>query len=209
MAKKELAIVFGVTGNISFTVGNMLLGLKKYLNDRTFDCIIYHLGVSAEDQNVLNAILPCRFIPYDFPVLDSDKYEVLAGKRYTTLSYARFECFALLETYKTVLWLDTDILLVRNLSGLFTLNRTGIALFLQKGSVLGSRFHTAVEGYDLGCEFYNTGVLLLHDNLQGRLQLKDWCYKKTYDLAEISAGTDMGIINLMIKKFNLEIDELP
>lgn len=101
--KKELAIVFGSTGNMVFALGNMLIGLKKHNSELKADFIVYEQNISENDKNLLKFIISCDFKKYQFPKKDILTEDTL--KKFSELSFSRFECFNLLKEYKNVLWL--------------------------------------------------------------------------------------------------------
>jgi len=106
--KKNIAITFGITGNYAFALGNVLIGLKKHSPNLNADIIVFEQGVSEKDKILLNSIIPCNFIQYKFPddiFLTNDTL-----KRFSELTFSRFECFKLLGQYKNVLWLDVEVL---------------------------------------------------------------------------------------------------
>ena len=110
-------IVFGATGNMAFALGNVLIGLKKHSPDLKTDLIVYEQGISDKDKNILNSILPCDCRKYKFPYPGYLANETL--NKFSELTFARFECFNLLDEYKKVLWLDIDTLIKSDISGLF------------------------------------------------------------------------------------------
>ena len=114
--KKNIAITFGITGNYAFALGNVLIGLKKHSPNLNADIIVFEQGVSEKDKILLNSIIPCNFIQYKFPddiFLTNDTL-----KRFSELTFSRFECFKLLGQYKNVLWLDVDILIQKDVTEL-------------------------------------------------------------------------------------------
>ncbi len=179
--KQELAIVFGVTGNMAFALGNVLMGLKKHNPDLNEDIIVFEQGISEKDKNLLSSIIPCNFYEYQFP-FDNPEFSADCLNRFTHLSFSRYECFRLLDKYKNVLWLDIDILIQRDISGILD--------------------------YDLECGMRNAGVMFINDKLENNNEIADWCYKRTMELAPYLTFADQGIINLMIQEFNLEVQEL-
>lgn len=206
--KKDLAIVLGLTGNISFSAANVLLGIKKHLKQSHFDVIIFFQDMKKEDMELLNSILPCSFIEYKFPIENSAAYDKLKSQKYTLVAFSRYECFNLLDLYQKVLWLDTDILINGDFSPLLRQSTLGIGLYLQKGSVLAHNFINTIEGFDFSREFYNTGVLLLSEELPHYRKIADLCYEKTYELADILVMPDQGILNLIIQELNIKVDNL-
>jgi lipopolysaccharide biosynthesis glycosyltransferase len=199
--KKELAIIFGATGNMAFALANVLIGLKKSSPELKADIIVFEQGITDKDKNLLNTILTCKFIEYQFPHQGYLTDETL--KKFSELTFSRFECFDLLSQYKKVLWLDIDILIREDISNLFEECSTGISL--APGDKSSCDFTIKMEGLCEGDEKYNAGVMYLQDNLPNHSELKEWCYKKTLELAQYLTCADQGIINLMLITFNLKV----
>lgn len=202
--KKELAIVFGATGNMAFALGNVLIGLKKHSPGILADIIIFEQNLEENDKNVINSIISSQFKKYEFP-----KKNVLTEgtlKKFSELTFSRFECFNLLSEYKKVLWLDIDILIQKDITPLLNEVSTGISLI--GGLNAGDDFEIEIKGLEKGKENFNAGIMLLQDNLQDHPKLANWCYDKTLELAQYLRCADQGIINLMIKEHNLEVHKL-
>jgi len=195
--KKNLAITFGITGNYAFALGNVLLGLKKHNPDLDADIIVFEQEVSEKDKSLLNLILPCKFIQYKFP------YDVFLTKdtlkRFSELTFSRFECFKFLNQYKKVLWLDVDILVCQDIQQLLDEHSTGISL--ASGDEKASDFEIEIDDIP----HYNAGVMYLQDNLPNYEILREWCYNKTQEYSTHLKCADQGIINLMIKEHNLNV----
>jgi len=207
LEKKQKAIVLGATGNMAFAVANVLMGIKKHSPKLSADFIIFHNNFSEKDKNLLNSIIPCTFINYEMPI-NTGGVEQSSFPRYSKLAFSRYECFRMLDKYKQVLWLDIDILVQKDISGIFDYAKTGISLY-QEVTPLQECFSIAIEGYDMQCSHYNSGVLLLSDTLQSYNEMADWLYNKTYELAEYLKYADQGIINLLVQEFKIDVDKLP
>lgn len=71
-AKKELAIVFGITKDLDFALANVLIGIKKHFKYKNkYDVIVYHDGLNSSTQDMLNTIMPCTFMQFKSRVSDS------------------------------------------------------------------------------------------------------------------------------------------
>lgn len=210
MIKKELAIVFGVTANLTFALANVILGLKKYSPNLANDIIVYHDEVSPHDKEILNSILPCNFIKYDFPIKDITKFNEAYFNQFTKLAYARYECFNLLNEYKKVLWLDVDILIQKDISGIseFCKNGFGIISGVTDNTKLKDQLFKPIEGFDLDKKTYGSGTFIVCDNLPNYENLTKWCYDKTLEYAEYLYLPDQAILNLMIQKFYINVQEI-
>jgi lipopolysaccharide biosynthesis glycosyltransferase len=208
IAKKNLAILFGITPDYSFALANVLAGLREHSPDLADDIIVHHDGISAAEQARLNAILPCTFRHYEPPVALSDH-------RLSKFAFSRFEAFGLLREYRYVLWLDVDILIRGDLSGILDYCGTGMGACFEPAP-LSELFPESFCGQDelSACDFstpyFNTGVLLLSDALENPSEKMDWLYslaERYSDAFAISA--DQGAINLMTRVFGQRVSPLP
>lgn len=202
--KKKLAIVFGVTGNMAFALANVLIGLKKHSPELIADFIVFEQRISDKDKNLLNSIVPCDFRNYKFPEQGYLTDDTL--KKFSELTFSRFECFNLLREYKKVLWLDIDILIQRDITPLLSEYSTGISLL--GNCRAGDDFTIEVKGLEPDKENFNAGIMYLQDNLLSYEDFADWCYKKTVEYAVYLKSADQGIINLLIKEKNLNVHRL-
>jgi len=202
--KKELLIVFGATGNMTFALANVLLGLKKHSPNIEADYLVYEQGISENEKALLAKILPVKFSRYEFPQKGHLTPETLG--KFSELTFSRFECFKQLEFYKKVLWLDIDILIQKDINPLLSEASTGISLL--GNCKAGDDFTITVKGLEPDKENFNAGVMYLQEVLPYYQELSDWCYAKTIEYAPYLRSADQGIINLMIKERCLDVHRL-
>lgn len=210
MSKKEFAIVFGVTANLTCALANVVIGLKKYSPNLADEIVIYHDEISENDQKILNSILPCRFIKYEFPINDTSKFNEAYFNQFSKLAYSRYECFNLLKEYNKVLWLDVDILIQKDISGIldFCKNGFGIISGLSPDIKLIDQLFKPINGFDMNKKAYSSGTFIVQDNLPNYDKLTQWCYDKTCEYAEFLYLPDQAVLNFMIQKFNITPDEI-
>lgn len=204
--KKQRVIVLGATGNITFTVANVLTGIKKHSPNLNADIIIYHNGITEKDRNLMNSILPSVFTEYEFPVQTTQELENSSFGRYSKLAFSRYECFKLLDEYRQVLWIDTDILIQKDITGIF--DYSGEIALYKESAPLQECFAIPLENFDMEGAHYNSGVLLLSDKLQNRHEIREWLYNKSIEYGKHLRYADQGIINLALQNFNLNITQL-
>lgn len=200
--KKPLAIVLGITDNWAFALATVLAGLKEHGLKHDYDIIIYHQNLSHKNRRLLHQIHPCFFVDYDIGLVGAEKFS-----RVSKMSFCRYECFGLLEKYKKALWLDSDILIKDDISGLIDSCASGIAMYKHKGTPISVSFSLPVPGFDMSRECFNAGVLLVTDGLGDYRALKKWCYEKTNEWSN-EINSDQAIINLLLQEFDLSVSEL-
>lgn len=204
--KKEFAIVLGATGNLTFALANVLIGIKKHSPQLETDIVIFHKDIKQKDQDLINNIFPCQFIEYSMPI-NTSGVEKSSFSRYSELAFSRYECFNMLDEYKKVLWLDVDILIQNDISGILEFAKSGLALY-QENTSLQCCFHEHINGFDMNGNHYNSGVLLLDDSLPDYNKMTQWLYDKTYEIAEHLAYADQGVINILLQHFNIDVCKL-
>lgn len=209
-AKKELAIVFGITKDLDFALANVLIGIKKHFKYKNkYDVIVYHDGLNSSTQDMLNTIMPCTFMQFKSRVSDS----LLSSenlKLYSNMCLARFECFDLLNEYKKVIWHDVDILIQDDFSELLKLGeKSGLAMtYTDIGFLTEANFNETIPNYNMFLPLLNSGIIVFADNLPKHEKMTEWCYKKLTELNKKVRYLDQGILNLLVQEFNINVESI-
>lgn len=213
MSKKN-AIFFSCNERFIFTLSVALLSLKKYNQEllKNTDVLVYYQGFTQADKDFLNRILPCKFTEYHFAV-ETD-FNNINFKHFTQLTFARYEIFDLLDTYRKVLYIDVDVMIGGDLSYIFNNfgDKTGVAMCkdTQKGlTLITKNFVKPMPQYDMTVPCYNAGVTLFCDNIPHRRELRMWCYHKTAEWLENLVCPDQGVVNVMFQEFGIQVEVLP
>ena len=208
--QKNTAVVLGATGNLTFALGVVLKGLKRHnaaMLERA-DIIIYYQKMDEPCRQALNQIVPCRFVEYHFPHMEGMRPHIL--RDYGEMTFVRYECFRFLKQYEYVLWLDADILVQGDISGMLTQIPHGIGFRREYyDERVRVNFTKDIPGYTMDAPHYNAGIMAASHKLPGnRDELSDWCYQKTSEISESLYYPDQGILLLMCEHFKLTIDPL-
>ena len=211
---KDKAIFFSCNKKFVFTLAVALLSFKKYntaLLQET-DILIYQQGFAREDKDLLNKILPCKIVEYQFP-LKTD-FNDINFKNFTQLAFARYEIFNLLDSYEKILYMDVDVMVGGDLSYIFNNfgNTNSIALCKdsQKGlNLITKNFIKPLPQYDMTVPCYNSGVILFSKNIPQRKELAAWCYQQTVEWLKNLVCPDQGVLNVMFQEFNIPPEVLP
>ncbi len=208
--KKQCAIVFGLTSNLTFALANVLLGMKSHCSIFWDDIIVFHDTICVSEQEHLNSILKCKFIKYDYNFNDKIKnMDIESLKTYSILSLARFECFNLLNDYKKVIWHDVDILIQKDFKGLLNYaNESGLALTCDPNFMVEQNFYGIIQGYDLLKPLYNSGIMVISDKLKDYAKLSKYCYDKFIENINIIRYTDQAVLNMMIQDYNIKVEQI-
>ncbi|MBQ3034191.1 MAG: glycosyltransferase family 8 protein [Deferribacterales bacterium] len=211
---KKNAIVFACDRNFLFTLSVALLSLKENspLAASSCDIIIFQQGLTDNDAAFLNKIIPCRVIEYKFAVDTNFEHENF--KKFTQLTFARYDLFPMLDEYAKALYIDVDLMITGELDYIFRHygDKSGIAMCkdTQKGlTKITKNFVKPLEGYDMTVDNFNAGVTLYCHNIKNRENLRMWCYEKTAEWLENLVCPDQGVVNILSQEFNIPIEEMP
>jgi len=204
--KKKLAVVLGITSDLAFAAGVMLLSLKRHLAPHVdgYDVVIIHDGkLDANDAGLFRAICPhCRLIEYKPLYLD---LSVLPEDFRPAYIY-RLESFRLLDEYKTLIWLDCDLAIQDDISELTTYGPLAMAIdnfstpLVDNGLTLQTNFKMPLAEYDMNSEFYNTGVIVFQDTIRHPLKMYEWCMNTFTSLYDILIYQDQPVFNMLVRK---------
>ncbi len=211
--KKNALLIMAATGNYLFSVGNVLLGLKKHSPNMFDDVVIYTDETATEqDKQTIQRIYPVTFKIYDYQIPNKVDRERL--KHYSNMCYARFEALAHLDKYHKVFWFDTDFLITGDISGLLEYGKTGISMSIDldpypEGHGVHMFFVKNVPGYDMMAEAYASGLIIFTDKLKEPLKLREYLYKQLDKYSSYIKYAEQGILQLMIEDFKLKVDMFP
>ena len=197
-------------------VGHLLLQIKD-TNPNLFDeAIIYYDDITDKDKEILENIMPCRFekFNYNFP---TNVANISAFKKFSPLMFSRYYMFDLLNEYKTVTWIDTDVLINGDISSIITkANKTGMSAnfedpvnksYLTTDTVQTS-FYNPVSGYDMNRYNMSSGLFTVSNKLKNYEVMTKWCFDKTIELSSNLILPDQGVLNLLIQEFNINVTSL-
>ena len=205
--KKPFAIVMATDDKAAFAAGCALLSLKEN-SPRLFkkaDIIIYYQNLSQQNRKALRSIGRVFFKDYR---LNFSTSAIRTIRRYSQLTLARYECFFLLKEYRQILWLDSDILVKKELINILKFKKAGFAI-AHDDNIIACNFAKPVRGFDMLRRNFNAGVLLFSENMANPIKIGAWCYQQTKMLAPILIWADQGVLNLALQKFAIKPAILP
>ena len=148
--KKNRAICVIADRNYIFAIGAFINNIKMF--DVKYDnIIIYCYGFSKTDKEViLKADEKCIFVEYtkedffnEFKIDEKSSPKIVQFiNRYSHLTYIKFKVLEQLENYKTVMFLDLDIIVRGNLEDLFKFKEQ---IAWRNGNPFGMKFAPALN----------------------------------------------------------------
>lgn len=173
------------------------------------DIFVAGFKVSKENQAALESLPGVRVFDYQYPVSLPQTSSV---KHFTEASFARYDCFGLLDYYDEVLYLDSDVLVQKELNAVFGQLSGGMGLVQDPlfGSVRGN-FYREIPGFDMDAAGYNSGFIALTKKIRREAcgtEICHWLYQQTAVYANDLFLPDQGMINLAVEKFKLCVTPL-
>ena len=204
LIKKNNAVVFGLTSDQIFAVACVIMDLKKLNPGLVDEVVIFHDGINQKDQDLINDILPTKFIVYDFPIQDLSIFNQSTINYFSKMVFSKFECLRLLNYYKNVLWLDYDIVIQKDITELFTPCDSGIKM-MRSGIPVRDQLHEAVETYNMNALGISAGTFVFQDNLNNYNDMYEFCYNSVKEYAMYLHYPEQAIFDFMIQEYKLII----
>ena len=211
MSNKKNAIMLADTRPA--LVGHMLLQIKNTNCDNFDEIIIMDTGLDKKDKDIMQKIMPCRFISYRSPFSDS-LLQMEKFKRFSLIMFARYEMFRLLDEYSLIMWIDTDMVLQGSFAQLLEDSKNHPMAILREDPInkssknvdyMRTNFFNSVAGYNMQSYLCCTGTIIVRDTLKQTCDYTKWCYDKTLEWADNLNLPDQGVINALIQNFNIDI----
>jgi hypothetical protein len=202
-SKRPLALLIGVTGDLGFAAGCLLQSLRRHSPHLEADIVLYTDGALPPADAALLEGMGARLTPFTPPQADLSAETV---RQFSLLCLARFEGFLLLDRYKTVIWLDSDIAVQDDISALATFGPLSMALedpnFTDSGRSLPASVNvlTPSTGLDGEAPNLNSGVLVLQDSLPEPAKLRDLCLRRLKQDAPSLRYPDQAVLNMLAQQ---------
>lgn len=212
MKKKKNAIMIADTRPA--LIGNLLIQLKD-TNDRLFDeaIIYYYDKIDEKDKKIIEDLIPCRFIKFNYKLPDNIK-ALPAFEKFSPLMFSRYYMFDLLNEYETITWLDTDVLICGKLDSIIDkAKESGMSANFEDPKnksykttdTVRTSFKIPISNYDMTRYNMSSGLITVADTLKDYDKMTKWCFDKTIEYAENLVLPDQGILNILIQEFNVNV----
>jgi lipopolysaccharide biosynthesis glycosyltransferase len=202
-ARKKTALVLGITGDYAFAAGCVLAAVHRHNPGLDADVIVFFDGELTENDAALLRGLGAELVPY---VSDITGFPPAYEKRYSRPCLVKFECFPLLDRYETVIWLDADIAVQGDISGLFSFGPFALAeedaRFAESGttSPVSINVDAPLPGLDMHAPNLNTGIIVFRHTLPGYMTLYERCFSWLREHARHILYLNQAAFNMLAQK---------
>lgn len=213
MKKFSCTLCMSGSKSLIFSIGNVLLGIKKH-SPHLFDRIVIYTEVLPDnDKNALKSIFEYVEIVEYFPKFNTYLSEIYSdstnkGARMPCFVYADFEIFNLIKDSKKVVYLDSDILIKGDISNILNYVDEQNCIAMRK---IASKLDVAVGTIDPNLSkspFYNSGVIVINEH-EKFSNFANECYKIAAEYAKTNAYCDQSSLVIACHRNNIKISMLP
>lgn len=209
--KKNTALVLSGSSNLTAAMASLVINVEEKSPGLFDDVIIFHDNISDKNKKIFNKIRKITFIKYENILTKTVSNN--QSKYFGLLCYGVFEIFDLLDKYHNVIYLDCDVIIKKDISGLLDF---GPFAMLHQGRSIFQCFKSLPEGLGLAVDTstYNTGVVVVNDkfNYKGLtsffydLAIKQWENNKFADQAIMNYG--LLLQEIKVKDLSSEFNRL-
>ena len=209
--KKRNAIMLADTR--ASLIGNILIQIQETNKELFDEAIIYYKTITEKDKEVMNNIMPCKFIKYESP-FSKETSDLENFKKFSDLMFARYHMFELLDEYETIMWIDTDVVIKGELTNLINKSKiTGMVANFEspddcsynKIDYVKTCFKTQIPFYDMEKYNMSSGLIIVNEKLKTNNMHTQWLYNKTEEYADNLILPDQGILNIFIQEFEINV----
>lgn len=212
MNTKKTAVVTGGTKDQVSAMAVLALNIADKCPNIADELVIYHDGISRNQQKKIQKIFPTRFIKYIAPWKDKSSFSDTVLYYFSPMVFCKYECFKLLDEYETVIWTDYDVLIKKDISFIQELSDKSEFLFDHSSDILYSFKDTFDKNKYSEYDFSKPGVSLayfvLRKNFIDYNKFYDWCINATYEFAPYLSLPEQAVINLAFQKFKSDVYEI-
>ncbi|MGO2511175.1 glycosyltransferase [Marinomonas polaris] len=203
---KKNAVVFTVSSDLIFAVANLMLDIKRITPEIADEVVVIHNGINKKDLELLNSILPVRDIFYEIPVDDLSIFNQDTLRYFTIMAYAKYECLRLLSDYKNIIYLDPDMIILKDLSGLLEPCESGVKM-MPSGALVSSQLHQDINDYDMNKEGICGALFCFQDHID-YMKYYNFCVFSLNKYAGFLKLAEQAIFDFMIQEFDIKIQSL-
>ncbi len=210
--KKKLCFFTGISPNMTYAAANVAIGLSIH-NKKDYDFIVYHSGISNSNKLAFSKIPNCQLREFSFK---REFQETMLNRLPQTcrfrnidrlMCFTHYEIFKLLEEYKCVVWLDSDVLIQDDVTSITSFENMSFSSDNEYS--VGDQFVTLPRiDYDFEKKAIRIGMMYMRDNIPFQ-DMYNWCYSKTIELVDYLLNPEQAIFNLLLQEWNIFPDIIP
>ena len=211
---KKIAIVTGGTKDQFPAMAVLALNIADKCPDIADELVIFHNGIPEQEQKKINQIFPTKFLEYKDPFVDKNNFNETITNYFSFMVFCKYECWRLLDDYKTVIWTDYDILILHSISEIKEKKQCS-AKFV-KGKYLITKFERNLfwkfekdlSTFNILGDCINCPLFVLYDDFPDYKNFYENCIKKTQYFGSTLWTPEEAIISMLFQQYKIKFDEI-
>ena len=200
---KKTAIVTGGTAKDAAAMAVLMLNIKDTNPNLADEFVIFHDGISKKDQRLMQKIMPCRFIFYKSPFEQNKDFDKSTLAYFSKMVFCKYECFKLLNEYKTVIWSDYDVVIYQDLSELIDFSDGNYIKMCQGGDNFRFQFNDKFDPskypqYNWKEPNIHMNLFAFTDSLPNAEKIYSECIKRTNEFAPFIKCPEQAILQMIM-----------
>lgn len=196
-------------------LANMIIGIERHSPNTVDQYVILHEVNEVFNENDVMALTKLsnkiRFYPVDFKgIYTLPKLRILSSSsQYVRIIFAKFFIFDLLKDYKHVLWLDTDMLVLKDISNLFKIEGAGWrpvrANLVPRCNFIKNYVKAHNDAFDTNSDIFpppSGGLIYVSDTINNYANLTEKCFHILRDCYVSADKITMALDELIIGIIN-------
>ena len=201
---KKRALVTGGSADQVAAIATFVINIKETNPNLADEIVIFHDGIKKSDQKIISRILPTRFIYYESPFKQTEKFGKEITEYFSLMVFCKYECLKLLSEYSAVMWSDYDVVVQDRLDQFFIQGTNSIKMMSTEKT--DRQLHKPQEDYDMKAPAMHAGFFVFFDSLKNNKELYSYCIEKTMQYAENLFCPEQAIFSFMLQDFKLSFD---
>lgn len=206
------AIVTGGTKNDADAMAVLAINLKNTNENLADELVIFHDGISEKKQNLMQQIMPIRFIRYKCPI---SYFKLMRNKTiryFSPMVFCKFELFHLLKEYETVIWTDYDVLIKDSIEEIVDAENA-FSVLINDTVPLRDMFYKSIcienmSEYDMNGRSICAPLIVINRNIQDYMMYYEWCYERAKKYIKHLYLPEQCIFTMLVQKYGIPCTEL-
>ncbi len=198
----KVALVVNAPRPLVAATSSVLHDVKKHMGNFFEEIIILHDGLKNKDKILLDSILSCSFIKFKLPLKYFSFINFKALFYFTPLIFSKFEILKISDDYDYVIFLDYDIVIVKEFSEIINFCKNGIAV-LNTQVDAKNNFERAPENFYLKNEAVGAGIIILDRDMRRNQEMYSLCYEYILKYGLDVKLPEQAILDLVFEKLKI------
>lgn len=199
-------LILGSSPGYAFSIGTLILNLARKSPGVFSDLVVYATDLTQRDKEIISHIIPAEFKRYRTAISRGAIRRSPYIRYFTPDVFAKLEAFRLVNNFRSVTWLDTDIVVERSL-GVLTEHGKAEGKFIVHGTI-GGNLLRPIAGTKVTAPGIASGTFSLGRNMLRHGDL----YSEMLEIVERESKNlflpEQAIISIILDKYSIKWEEL-